>query len=230
MPTRMATPSSPGGHPQHEREALLAAEQAGSAFLALVDGEGRQQIVSLNSRARLWIGRDPDRDITLDWDPEVSGLHAQLEPVGEDWTLTDDGLSRNGTFVNGERLRGRRRLDDGDVLVFGATVALFRAAAREASRGTVRSAGSPPALSLSPSQRRVLVALCRPFKDSSPFAAAPSNPDIAAELSLSVDAVKTHMRLLFAKFEVDDLPQNRKRLSLIQRAIQSGVLSEDDLR
>ena len=35
----------------------------------------------------------------------------------------DDGLSRNGTFVNGERLSGRRRLTDGDTLRFGGTTA-----------------------------------------------------------------------------------------------------------
>ena len=31
-----------------------------------------------------------------------------------DWTVVDDGLSRNGTYVNGERIHGRRRLVDGD--------------------------------------------------------------------------------------------------------------------
>ena len=37
------------------------------------------------------------------------------------WVLVDDGLSSNGTFVNGERLNGTRRLDDGDTIRFGTT-------------------------------------------------------------------------------------------------------------
>ena len=37
-------------------------------------------------------------------------MHAALERVGDAWALIDDGLSHNGTWVNGERLIGRRRL------------------------------------------------------------------------------------------------------------------------
>ena len=73
------------------------------------------------------VGRRPEHDIALTWDTEVSRLHAQLEPVGPDWTVIDDGLSRNGTYVNGERVNGRRRLRDGDRIVFGETPVLFRA-------------------------------------------------------------------------------------------------------
>ena len=39
--------------------------------------------------------------------------------------LVDDGLSSNGTFVNQERLNGRRRLNDGDNLRFGRTTVIF---------------------------------------------------------------------------------------------------------
>lgn len=37
-----------------------------------------------------------------------------LEPIGEAWTLVDDGLSRDGSFVNGSRVQGRHRLQDRD--------------------------------------------------------------------------------------------------------------------
>jgi pSer/pThr/pTyr-binding forkhead associated (FHA) protein len=39
--------------------------------------------------------------------------------------VTDDGLSRNGTFVNDRRVEGRRRLTDGDLLRCGETLLLF---------------------------------------------------------------------------------------------------------
>jgi DNA-binding NarL/FixJ family response regulator len=79
---------------------------------------------------------------------------------------------------------------------------------------------------LSVRQREVLTALCRPLMGSNPFAAPASNRQIAEELFLSVPAVKLHLRALFDKFGVEDLPQNEKRLALVGRARASGVIAE----
>ena len=46
---------------------------------------------------------------------------------------------------------------------------------------------------------------------------------------LSLDAVKSHMRALFARFGLDDLPQNEKRVRLVERALQTGTVSEHEL-
>ena len=46
---------------------------------------------------------------------------------------------------------------------------------------------------------------------------------------LSVDAVKTHMRALFDKFGVGDVPQNQKRAKLVERAFQSGAIGPKNL-
>jgi DNA-binding NarL/FixJ family response regulator len=75
----------------------------------------------------------------------------------------------------------------------------------------------------------VLVELCRPFTDGAAFTTPATNQQIAGELHLSVDAVKTHLRALFEKFGVDELPQNRKRVALVGRALQSGLISEREL-
>src|SRR5262245_49242449 len=89
----------------------VQAERRGVPFVVYLDDEGRQQLIDLGSRAdALSVGRGQTNDIALPWDGEVSRVHAMLEPVGAEWTLVDDGLSRNGSFVNGERVRGRRRL------------------------------------------------------------------------------------------------------------------------
>jgi DNA-binding NarL/FixJ family response regulator len=60
------------------------------------------------------------------------------------------------------------------------------------------------------------------------FVSPASNQQIAAELFFSVDTVKAHLRALFAKFGVEDLPQNQKRARLANPALQSGVVSERD--
>ncbi len=51
----------------------------------------------------------------------VSGLHAELNQVDGDLVLTDLG-SRNGTFVNGKRLRAPETIQQGDLVQFGETV------------------------------------------------------------------------------------------------------------
>jgi len=177
----------------------------------------------------LWVGRSPSADVQLAWDDEVSGLHAQLEVVRDECTLVDEGLSRNGSFVNGERVAGRRHLRDGDMLRFGHTMALFRAPATAEAKSTVVASDALAAADVSPAQRRVLVALCRPFKDSAAFATPPTNQQLAEELHLSVDAVKTHMRALFEKFGVQELPQNRKRVAVVERALQTGLVAQREL-
>jgi hypothetical protein len=44
-----------------------------------------------------------------------------------------------------------------------------------------------------------------------------------------VDAVKTHLRVLFAKFGIEQLPQNQKRIRLVERAFYAGLITERDL-
>ena len=212
-----------------ELKAQIEAERVGRPFLVFRDGSDEQAIVTVEPGAtELWVGRGDSADVRLGWDEEVSALHAQIEVVRDECTLVDDGLSRNGSYVNGERLRGSRRLRDRDVLRFGKTVAQFRTASAD-PRQTVSTNEALAAVELSAAQRRVLVALCRPFKDQPAFAAPPSNPEIAEELFLTVEAVKTHLRALFVKFAVDELPQNRKRLALVEQALQRGVIGDADL-
>ncbi len=213
-----------------ELKAQIEAERGGRPFLVFRDGDGEQRIVTVEAESEsLWVGRGESAGLRLDWDAEVSALHAEIEVVRDECTLRDDGLSRNGSFVGERRVDGRRRLRDGDTLRFGQTTVLFRRPAEDAPEATVAAGQIPATAAVSPGQRRVLLALCRPFKDESPFATPATNQAIAAELQLSVDAVKTHMRALFEKLGVEDLPQNRKRAALVERALQGGAVSRREL-
>jgi pSer/pThr/pTyr-binding forkhead associated (FHA) protein len=213
-----------------ELKAQIEAEREGRPFLVYRNAENQQVILRVEvGTTELWVGRREVADVRLDFDEEVSGLHAQIEFIGGDGTLVDDGLSRNGSFVNGERVRGRKLLRDGDVLRFGRSLVLFRSPGTELADATVASADLLDAGGVSPAQRRVLVALCRPYKDGAAFATPASNGQIGDELHLSVDAVKTHLRALFEKFGVSELPQNQKRVALVERALQTGMVSERDL-
>ncbi|WP_205696794.1 FHA domain-containing protein [Conexibacter sp. SYSU D00693] len=212
-----------------ELKRLVELDRAGDPYLVHRDPSGRQ-LETVLLRDRLSIGRDPACDVALPWDAGVSRLHAELERVAASWVLVDDGLSRNGTWVGETRVAGRRRLDDQDVVRVGSTLLLFRAPALPgAVEATAVEAPAAPAPELSPAQRRVLVALCRPFAGGGAHALPATNRAIAAELVLSEEAVKTHLRTLFQKFDVGDLPQNAKRARVVELALRSGAVTPGDL-
>lgn len=207
---------------------MLDAERRGAPFLAHRDGIGDLRIVPLDARERFAIGRIAGNDLVLDWDPQVSRSHAQLERIGSDWALIDDGLSRNGSHVNGERIAGRRRLADGDVVRIGQTTVVYRAPGL--GNDSTVAAHPLPEVRLTDAERRVLVAMCAPLADAGGAAPVPAtNREIAAALNLSTDGVKSHVRTLFAKLGVGDLPQYRKRTELARRALDHGVVTKADL-
>ena len=212
-----------------ELKAQVEAERRGIPFLVYRDGEGSQRLFVLRG-GHVTIGRGRDNDVAIGWDGLASRLHAELQLSAGQWVVDDDGLSRNGTWVNGRRLARRRRLRDGDVLRVGSTQLRFRAPLRSESSPTLVDARLPSEATLSPAQHRVLVALCRPLAGGSEDAMPASNAEIAAELVLSVSSVKTHLRALYEKFGVDDLAQNRKRTALAARALQSGAVTAEQLQ
>jgi pSer/pThr/pTyr-binding forkhead associated (FHA) protein len=211
-----------------ELQQRIEAERRGRPFLLYRDGEDVQRIVDLGDAAeRMTIGRSVTNDLSLPWDGEVSRVHASIERLGDEWTLVDDGRSHNGSFIDGDRVHGRTRLRDGDTIGLGRTIVVFRSPSGRESLRTATSRRRPtPAITHA--QRRVLVALCRPCFESS-FAVPASNREIADELVLGVETIKTHMRALFEAFALGEVPQHHKRAALAQLALQSGVVGPRDL-
>jgi pSer/pThr/pTyr-binding forkhead associated (FHA) protein len=91
--------------------------------------------VELELQARCWIiGRHPDCQVVLA-DPEASRRHAEVRPVPGGYVLVDLG-STNGTKVAGSDVR-EHPLADGDEIVVGGTVLLFRAGSPTAAKPRV---------------------------------------------------------------------------------------------
>jgi pSer/pThr/pTyr-binding forkhead associated (FHA) protein len=209
-------------------KALISAKRAGEPFLHARACDESQRIFALgDGSGRGTIGRGAECDISLPWDPEVSRVHALVERVAGQWTFVDDGLSSNGSFVNGTRVVGRHRLKDGDRVCLGETVLIYHDPQARDAESTARETSQPESVALSPTQRKVLIALCRAVSDSASAMPA-TNRQIAEEVFLSVDAVKAHLRVLFERFGLEELPQNEKRARLAATVIASGALLPRD--
>jgi ATP/maltotriose-dependent transcriptional regulator MalT len=210
--------STPG-----ELQERLAAERATTPFIELRDAEGTQQLVPLTEE-ELTIGRTPASGLALVWDAQVSRSHATLEAIDGVWTVLDDGRSTNGTFVNEERVTGRRALHHLDVIRTGATRLRFHDPREASDLKLTEVASEAVAPPLTAAQRRVLVALCR-------YAEGPAtNDEIAQELTVSVDTVKTHMRALFDAFHLGAAPPYRKRFELVRMAVDAGLVPPPERR
>ena len=131
-----------------ELKARLEADRRGCPYILYRPHPDEQRILELEPGTdRATIGRQPACDIALPEDPSVSRVHAVLERIGEEWTLVDDGSSRNGSFVNGQRMHGRQLLRDGDVVRVGDTQLVFRAHRDHAVAETLPATAAPPAIS-----------------------------------------------------------------------------------
>ena len=223
-------PVAPHALSPPELKEVLAAERTGEPFLVFRNREERLSLFTLGREDTIsTIGRRAEMDLSLWWDSEVSGLHAELRCLSGEWTIVDDGLSTNGTFVNRQRVGARQRLRSGDRIRVGRTILAYNTADATPVGTTIVASESPALPQLTDTQRRVLVALCRPYRDGTSFATPASNQQIASEVFLSVDAVKMHLRTLFNRFELAALPQNQKRTRLAECALQFGVISQRDL-
>lgn len=78
------------------------------------------------------IGRVPTNTIALP-DASVSSTHARISRTAEGFFI-EDLQSRNGTFVNGEKVETRRLLADGDLIRLGKVIMTFNVA-REGKAG-----------------------------------------------------------------------------------------------
>ncbi|HEY2130386.1 MAG TPA: FHA domain-containing protein [Streptosporangiaceae bacterium] len=156
------------------------------------------------------IGRGVGVDIRLS-DPSVSRLHAEIVRRGPYAYVTDLGLSRNGTRVNG-RLVARRVLEDGDVLTFGNARCRIGGLSTEdlAAEVDLRRSPSPE---LTRRELDVLTSLCRPALSDEAFVAPATAREIAADLVVTEAAVKQHLLRLYQKFRIPEGSNRRVRLA-----------------
>ena len=210
-------------------EARRAAEQRGDPFLLLRDDQGAQQIVGLDERGgSVTIGRRLEADVPLAWDPEVSRLHAELEFKAGEWTLCDDGYSQNGTYVNGLRIHGRRRLTDGDLLRIGQTAIAYCDPGLSGLGVTLAPGELGAAPKFSEQQQRILRGLCRPLMGDGEGVKPATDAAIAVETRIPEDIVTTELDHLGRSFGLQDMPPADRRAEIALLALRSGLVKADE--
>lgn len=172
---------------------------------------------------RFTIGKSSDNDLAVPSDPTLSRYHAVLEPVGETWVIRDLD-SKNGTFVNNERVFNDHVLRNRDELLLGETRLLFRAAA--AKDDTTQK--KKPAPYLTPTEHEVLVLLCKPWKDGNAFTQPARVKDMAEQRFVTQAAIKNTLASLYLKFDIPEDEPDQRRALLANAAWESGVVGPRD--
>jgi FHA domain-containing protein len=210
-------------------EARREAEKGGTPFLLLRDDQGAQRIIALDEEAgSVTVGRRLEADVPLSWDPEVSRLHAELEFKAGEWTLCDDGFSQNGTYVNGLRIHGRRRLTDGDLVRIGQTSIAFCDPGISGLGVTLAPGELGIAPKFSEQQQRILRGLCRPLMGDGEGIAPASDADVAAETGIPEEIVTTELDHLGRAFGLQDMPPGDRRAEIALLALRSGLVKADE--
>jgi pSer/pThr/pTyr-binding forkhead associated (FHA) protein len=200
-----------------------------SSHLEVSKPSGRE-LVPLSGQ-RLTLGKAPTNDVPLDHDETVSRLHAVLENLGFAWSIRDLG-SRNGTYLNGDKITAERVLRSGDEVRVGKTKLLFWEV-REAGdrpRDEETKAAKPNELPPRLTRREldVLVVLCRPLVSDDPFPEPASVRKMAGELYVTEAAVKQHLQNMYDKFAIPT--EGDRRVRLANEALRRGAVTIAQLR
>jgi FHA domain len=114
------------------QESMILSPQQASVLLAQPVARELGRLVVVDSSAlepgsayaidstALTVGRGDDNDLPLPGDGFASQRHARFEPR-RDGVYVEDHGSTNGTYVNGVRVKGGRKLIPGDVVRIGET-------------------------------------------------------------------------------------------------------------
>ena len=189
-----------------------------------------RQLITLGGD-RVTVGKSSTNLVSLGHDSTVSRVHAVLENLGFAWSIRDVG-SRNGTYLNGEKISAERVLRSGDELRVGKSRLVFweiqEADETTAGEATVSVAPAQPAPRLTRREVEVLVVLCRPLVSDDPFPEAVSVRQMAQELFVTEAAVKQHLQNLYDKFAIP--PEGERRVRLANEAIRRGAVTLAMLR
>jgi pSer/pThr/pTyr-binding forkhead associated (FHA) protein len=199
-----------------------------SSHLEVFTPSGRELVPLAGQRVTL--GKASTNVVALEHDATVSRLHAILENHGSAWSIRDVG-SRNGTFVNGEKITAERVLRSGDEVRIGKSRVVYLEA-RQSGVPVEEATIVPDPAQLPPRLTRrevdVLMVLCRPLVSDDMFPEPASVRRMAGELYVTEAAVKQHLQNLYDKFAIP--AEGDRRVRLANEALRRGAVTIAQLR
>ena len=199
-----------------------------SSHLEIWKPSGRE-LFTLDGQQRVTVGKASTNLVSLEHDATVSRLHAVLENLGHAWSIRDLG-SRNGTYINGDKISAERVLHSGDEVRVGTSRLVFwevKQADETSGKDETISAGPGPPR-LTPRELEVLMVLCRPLVSDDPFPEPASVRRMAGELFVTEAAVKQHLQNLYDKFAIPS--EGDRRVRLANEALRRGAVTLSMLR
>jgi pSer/pThr/pTyr-binding forkhead associated (FHA) protein len=200
-----------------------------SSHLEIRKPSGRE-LIPLGGE-RVTVGKASANLVSLKDDSTVSRFHAVLENLGSAWSIRDVG-SRNGTYLNGEKISAERVLRSGDELRVGNSRLIFWQVKQADETTNTEATVSVEPASLPPRLTRreleVLEVLCRPLVSDVPFPGPASVRDMAQDLFVTEAAVKQHLQNLYDKFDIPMEGERRARLA--NEAVRRGAITLAMLR
>jgi FHA domain len=233
MSDELPNPENP--HARHastpaELVRMNAAKRRGVPLLSWRDDKRELRVFALNS-GEYSIGRRPTMSVVIGWDAKVSALHAKVECTGGEWVISDDGLSTNGTWVNGELISENTRLRDMDVIRIGTCLLAFHGAVSGRDFATtVLEEADELMPEFDDTDREVLIELCRDYLEKGLPRAVETNV-IARTLYLSENTIKKRLGKMYERCGIDpddELPRGQKRAELMKLVVGHGIVSSRD--
>jgi hypothetical protein len=185
--------------------------------------DGRERRALLLEGERLTVGSATDNDVVVA-DVSVSRIHALLHRLNGRWFIEDCG-SRNGTSINGRQVTSMHPLRSADEVRLGRARLVFCGQVAASGSPTDTVVKRPP---ITARERDVLIALCGPLAYGDLFTEPATVREMAAELTVSENAIKLHLANLVAKFGIEGSERRRSRLA--NAALDAGVVTLADLK
>src|SRR5262245_15206361 len=117
--TDLSVGATPGAGIGQTKESIRRAHSGAEVCLILTAGSASIPVLDLTRRSHASIGRQLENCIVVQ-DATCSRRHCVLTRMQRIW-FVEDLFSRNGTFVNGQRIYNEFPLCNGDIVQVGCT-------------------------------------------------------------------------------------------------------------
>jgi hypothetical protein len=211
----------------HELDLEGEVRAEGRPYVRYRDGVLFRALSLSPSASPVDIGRVDVCPVRIESDPLVSRRHARLIFAAGWWSI-EDAASHNGTFMGDRRIPGETILNDGACFRVGDTVLSVHLPRSAPDQTTLEAEHAElRLLDPSPIQRKILVALARPWLAGHELPVSPSDADIARTLGCDVESIADAVTDLYEQAGLSsDVDQ---RSGLIALAMHERTVTPEDL-